>query len=424
MDKLLIKQLIIEQEEEVRTLFKGGLVDREIMPRLKDIFGTDLIKVVMGVRRSGKSVLSHQLLKDQDYGYVNFDDERMFSVRAIDLNHFLEALIEIKPGLKYLLFDEIQNVEGWELFVNRLKRQGYNIIVTGSNSALLSKELATHITGRHFGIELFPFSFREFLLSKGAIFFGNDFYNTEKRAEIRKWLEEYIVFGGFPEIQKLDAKAIYLRELFDKLVTRDIILRHGIKYVRVLKEIALYAVSNFASKMSYNKIRNIFDVKSVHTVKNYFGYLEDSYLLFQLPPFSVKLKERLTGNRKVYCIDTGMINAIASKISPDDGRLLENVVFLELRRSGREIYYYPSLKGEVDFVVKNGLQVEELIQVSYSIFDPSTKKREVRALSNASKELGCDRLTIITWDEEEIIKLDGKTEVKVVPIWKWLLGKS
>jgi len=301
MNQQIIKQILIEQKNEITQIFKGKIIPRDIQPRIKKIFKTDLIKVIMGVRRCGKSTLAHQQLKGKKYGYIDFDDERLIGIKSKDLNDFLEKLNEISPGVTLLLLDEIQNIEGWELFVNRLKRKGYNVIVSGSNSKLLSRELATHLTGRHFSIELYPFSFREFLTFKDIFVKEEDFYITEKRAIIKKSIEEYLIEGGMPEALKIEAKRSYLRELFDKITTRDIVLRYNVKYIKDLKEMALYAISNFSSKITYHKIKNIFEIKSTHTVKNYLNYLEEAYLTFLLNPFSSKIKEQIKQPRKIYC---------------------------------------------------------------------------------------------------------------------------
>lgn len=420
MRKNLIKEILLEQKEEIKLIFKDKIIERDINPVTKGLLDSELIKVIMGIRRCGKSVLSHQLLRNKKYGYINFDDERLTGLKAEDLNDCLEVLHEIEPGMRYLLLDEVQNVEGWELFVNRLKRKGYNIIVTESNSRLLSKELATHLTGRYFGIELYPFSFREFLSYKELSISEDDFYITERKALIKRLLEEYIEYGGLPEVFKIQARGTYLRELFDKIVTRDIILRYGIKYGKDLKEIALYAFSNFSSKLSYHKIRKIFEIKSVHTVKNYLNYLEDAYLMFQVYPFSFKLKEQIKQPRKIFCIDTGLINAIIPRPTIDKGRLLENIVFLELKRQGKEIYFYSTPGYEIDFLIKEGLKIKQLIQVCYSLSDHDTRKREIKALIKASREFSCDDLLVITWDEEEEKKVDSKV-VRIVPLWKYMI---
>lgn len=420
MEKHLIKQILLEQREEIAGLFQERLVERECGQAARKMLESDLIKVIMGVRRCGKSILAHQSLRPKEYGYINFDDERLIGAQKEDLNNFLEVLQEITPGLKYLLLDEAQNIAGWELFVNRLKRQRYAVTVTGSNAKLLSKDLATHLTGRHFGIELYPFSFKEFLSYKNIAVSEKDFYITQKRALINRLMEEYLTAGGFPEIFHLEARQQYLRELFDKIITRDVVSRYNIKYVKTLKEVALYAISNFGSRMTYNKIKKIFDMKSVHTAKNYLNYLEETYLVFQLEPFSFKLKEQIKQPRKVYGIDTGLISALVPKTTIDHGRMMENAVFLELKRREKEIFYYSDPACEVDFLVKGGAKITRLIQVCRSLENEETKKREIKALLKASELLKCRHLLIITGDQEGEEKAGGK-KIEIVPLWKWLL---
>lgn len=419
MEKTLIKQILLEQRTEITRLFEHGIVERETLPLAMKALGANLAKIITGVRRCGKSVLSHQMLKNYSYGYINFDDERLTTINAGDLNNFLEAAREIEPDFKFLLLDEVQNTEGWELFVNRLLRNGCNIIITGSNSKLLSKELATHLTGRHLSIELFPFSFREFLALQNIAICENDLYITERRARIKAMLERYIGEGGFPEVQKIELKEAYLRELFEKIIIKDIVMRHNIKHARDLKEMALYLLSNFASRATYHKVRSIFDVKSVHTIKNYVNYLQESYLIFEVNAFSFKQKETIKQPRKIYCIDTGLINAIVPKISLNIGRLMENLVFLELKRRGKEIYYYSDDSSEIDFLVKDGLKIVQLIQVCYSLDNIETKEREIKSLAKASKKLSCDDNIVLTWDMEDEDIING-LKIRFIPLWKWL----
>jgi len=399
----------------------GRIIEREIEKKIKKSLKDNLVKAIIGVRRCGKSVLCHQLLKDRNYGYVNFDDERLIGVRAENLNDFLEVLKEISPDFKHLLFDEIQNVAGWELFVNRLKRLGYNIVITGSNSKLLSKELSTHLTGRHFTAELYPFSFAEFLKYHNFIYSANDFYLTEKRAAIKRYLNAYLKTGGFPELGRIEQKNQYLRDLFDKIISRDVILRYKVKYVKDLKEIALYINSNFSSRMSYHQLCNLFYLKSVHTIKNYLNFLEEAYLIFQLHSFSYKMKNRVGYLKKIYGIDIGMINAVTSQLSPNWGKVMENLVFLELKRRNHEVYFFEDLNSEVDFVLKDGLQITQLIQVCFNIESPETKKREIAGLVKAADKLKSDNLTVVTWDYEAEEKFRRK-KIKFTPLWKWLLS--
>ena len=424
MEKIIIKQILLEQKKEIERIFQEKIIPREIEREFSRAIETNLIKVITGIRRSGKSVLAHRLLKGKNYGYINFDDERLLGIQSKDLNDFLEVLQEINPGCRYLLLDEIQNVEGWELFVNRLKRLGYNLLITGSNSQLLSKELATRLTGRHITIELFPFSFREFLTYKGFSYTSESFYLAEERGKIKKLFNEYLKYGGFPEVLKTELKNQYLRELYDKILTRDVILRFNLKYVRDLKEIALYLLANFASRISYNKIKNIFEIKSVHTIKNYLAYLEESYLIFLTHPFSFKLKKQFIQPKKVFVIDPGLINAIVPRISPDWGKLMENLIFIELLRRKQDVYFYLDSQGrEVDFVIKKGLKVNQLIQVCFKIEEKKTKEREIKSLLKASQKLKCKKFLVITLDVEKEEKINGKT-IKFIPLWKWLLEKE
>ncbi|OGQ47781.1 MAG: hypothetical protein A3H42_01790 [Deltaproteobacteria bacterium RIFCSPLOWO2_02_FULL_46_8] len=420
MDKTVIKQVLLDQKAEIGRIFNQPIIEREKLPDATRMLTQKMAKVITGIRRCGKSVLAHQMLKNCSYAYINFDDERLAAVHAEDLNDFLETAKEITPDFNHLLLDEIQNTSGWELFVNRLLRNDYNVIITGSNSHLLSKELATHLTGRHLSLELFPFSFREFLLQNGISAGEDDFFKTDKRAEFKMMLERYIQEGGFPEVQKMDLKENYLRELFDKIITKDIVMRYNIKYGRDLKEMALYLLSNFASRAAYHKIKNIFEVKSVHTIKNYFEFLEESYLLFGVNAFSFKLKEQIRKPKKIYAIDTGLINAIVPKISLNIGRLMENTVFLELKRRGMDVYYYTDGHCEVDFVIKDGLKIKKMIQVCYSIESLETKEREIKSLVKAQAKLECQGSTVITWDTEgdETVK---NTKIQFIPLWKWLL---
>jgi len=422
MNKTELKAVLIAQKKEIETSLKDNIIDREILKSSKKYMESNLIKVVTGIRRCGKSVFSMQLLKDENFAYVNFDDEKLSVVKAEDLNDVLEVLHEIYGDFKYLFLDEMQNIEKWELFANRCRRQGYNILLTGSNAKMLSKELAARLTGRYIELELYPFSFREFLKYFGMKYSEEDFYLPEKIGEIKKRLGEYIETGGFPEVLKYgEIRARYLADLYNAIIGKDIITRYNIRHSKMLKDMAAYLISNHSSFMSYNKLKNIFNIKSVHTIENYVSYIEESYLIFQLFPFSFKVKERLISPKKIYAIDTGMINAVSSKTFDNKSRLIENIVFLELKRLGKEIFYYKSKQQEeVDFVLKEGLKAKQLIQVCYSLEDERTKNREIRALLKASEELKCKNLLVITWDYENEEIAEGK-KIICKPLWKWLL---
>ena len=419
-------EIIREQQEELRAQLKEGkFIEREVLPRFAKLMDSSLIKVITGVRRCGKSVLSAQLLEGKKYGYVNFDDEKLMGIKTEELSGLLESVYEVYGKVDFLFLDEVQNVSGWELFVNRLQRQGLNIVVTGSNAKLLSRELATHLTGRHTAFELFPFSFREFLKYEGIM---PEAATTKETGLIKKRLGEYIKSGGFPETLKEPNPKSYLKSLYSSILLKDILLRHRVRYVRTFRDLASYVMTNFAREVSFNKLKNIFNLGSDHTAKNYLSFLEESYLIFLIERFSYKKKESLVENRKSYVIDTGMIRAVSFRFSEDFSHVYENVVAIELLRrknQEQEVYYWKNpQQEEVDFVVKEGLMVKQLIQVCYDIEDTKTKDREIRALIKAGRDLRCKNMLVITEGKEGEEKLSWfgiKAEVRFMPLWKWLL---
>lgn len=423
-----IRTIISDQREEIQRIFtEENIIEREFLDAWKKFMDSNLIKVVTGIRRSGKSVFSFQLLNKKKYAYINFDDERLVGLKPADLNMILEAFYQLYGDFKYIFLDEIQNIEGWELFVNRLKRQGFNVVVTGSNAKLLSKELATHLTGRYIGIEIFPFSFREFLTFENFDVTNNDLYSTRKKSLLIKKLREYITHGGFPEaIKDKELSKSYLPTLYSTILTKDVISRYKINYVTTLKEISNYLISNFSKYITFNKIKNNYNLKSPHTSKKYVSYLEESYLFFLLDKFSFKYKEVTASPKKVYAVDTGIISVMAFASSENFGRLMENLIAIELLRKKAfnplsEIYYWKDYQQkEVDFVLKKGPKVEQLIQAVYVSSPDEIDKREYVALIKASKELQCNNLLMITWDYEAKDTLDGK-KIEFIPLWKWLL---
>jgi predicted AAA+ superfamily ATPase len=420
-----IKQSLIEQQNEARDYVNSpDLISRESLPELEEMLSGRLITIIMGMRRTGKSTLALQFLKNKKFLYVNFDDEVLGQVKSTELNSVLETGLSLEPNIEFLFFDEIQNVDNWELFVNRLARQKYKIIISGSNSRLLSSELASHLTGRHLSLELFPFSFREFLILK-KIDFKKEHLTTTERAERLYYFNQYIKIGGLPQVvtglQTDRLVKNYLRELFDKIVTRDIVQRRKVKNVKVLKDLSLLALSLYSSQFTYQSLRKACSISSVSTVKNYIDYLQESYLIFCLEPFSFKVKERISLPKKFYTIDLALTEAVLSSSTGDLGKKLENIVFIELRRRGHEIYYIRDVAYEVDFAIKEGMKITTLIQVAWSISNAKTRSRELSALVKAAVEFKTNILYIITENEEELIKID-EFEISVVPVWKWLLS--
>ncbi|MGC8948664.1 MAG: ATP-binding protein [Thermoprotei archaeon] len=419
-----IKQILLDQKSELEDRIKRTkIVERELLNSLKEVTSSSLIKVITGVRRSGKSFLTYLLLKDVNFGYANFDDPLLLTVTPNDV---LSMLIEIYGrGSSVLFLDEVQNLDKWELFVNRLHRGGYNVFITGSNAKLLSKELATHLTGRHIPIEIFPFSFREYLRSVG---FSESLETTRGKSLIKHELMNYMMTGGFPEIvvEKENPK-IYLRQLYNDIIEKDIIIRYNIAYKTTFREIALTVLSNFGRYVTFNSIKRQFGLKSDHTAKNYLSYLNESYLIFFINKLSFKPKEVEISPKKSYCIDTGMIQTLAIRFREDWGRIIENLVAIELlrRRSywfkNWDIYYWRDYQQhEVDFVIKEGLRIKQMIQVTYASDKDEIERRELRSLIKASEQLNCKNLLIITWDYEDNIELDSK-KIKFTPLWKWLL---
>ena len=424
-----IKQIIFDQKEEINYFFANNkIIRRDInIKKIESYLKHPNIVVISGVRRSGKSTLALMLLSDRKYAYLNFDDERLAGFGVDDFNTLLQAFYEIHgEDLDYFIFDEIQNILSWELFINRLRRTK-KIIITGSNANLLSGELATHLTGRYIDIVLYPFSFREFLRYK-AIGINKNIFSTKEEALIRKKLEEYLRLGGFPEVYKLGQ--VVIRKLVNDIITKDIIIRHKIKNEKIFRELANYLISNFSEEITYRKLSKVFGIKEESTVKNYIFYLKEVFLLPVLEKFSFKLKEITRAQRKVYSIDTGLANYFSFQFSSNHGRLIENVVLLKLYQDiaksnwPGEVYYFQDYKGrEVDFVIKDKKKIIQLIQVSDNISKIKTKEREIKSLLTGSKELRCDNLLIITMDKDGEEMANGK-KIKYVSLWRWLLYDS
>jgi len=429
MDAKTIQAILSDQREDIQRICnEKTIIEREDLNTWKKTMDSSLIKVVTGVRRSGKSVFSFQLLNNRTYAYINFDDERLVGLKASDLNIILEACYQQLGEFTYIFLDEIQNIEGWELFVNRLNRQGFNVLITGSNAKLLSKELATHLTGRYLSMELFPFSFKEFLTYEKFPITEKKTYSTREKSLLIKKLQDYILYGGFPEALKdKNLSKNYLTTLYSTILTKDVISRYKIQYVTTLREISNYLLANFSKYITYNSIKKIFNLKSSHTSKKYISYLQEPYLFFLLDKFSFKYKEVVASAKKVYSIDTGIINAISFETSKNFGRLLENMVAIELLRRKTsnpliELYYWKDYQQrEVDFVLKRGPQVQQLIQVTAASTSHDIDKREYTALFKASEELRCKDLLVITWDYKAKEVIDRK-EIQFIPLWKWLIG--
>ncbi|WP_050002147.1 ATP-binding protein [Thermococcus eurythermalis] len=413
-----LKRILADQWETLREkLERENIVERELKEKIVKNF-SPTAHIITGPRRSGKSVLSATLPGKPLY--VNFEDPAMAGFEVRDYKELLKAGYELLGEFDYIVLDEVQEVEGWERMVSVL-RESYPTVVTGSNARLLSREFSTYLTGRYLSYTLLPFSFREFLAYRGI---KPEVRTTRDEARVKRALTEYIERGGFPEALRFGRE--YLVNLYNDIITRDVIVRYGIRNVRELKEAAFYLFSNFAGRFTYSKTKNVLRIGNVETVKNYVEDLQSAYLIFELPKFSFKPKEVVRGDKKVYAIDTGMLNAVLPKVSENIGRLMENVVFLELlrfkyyKRPSVELYHYRDTKGEVDFVAKENGSVE-LIQVTYASEEGEIAKRELESLFRVMELFGVKTGTLVTWDYSGEITRDG-LRVNAVPLWRWLLN--
>ena len=418
-----ILQVITEQKEYIKEFKTEKLVSRKEENLFE--FDSSLAQVVIGVRRSGKSTICHKVLIEQniEYAYVNFDDDRMADIRTEDLNTVLSCIYQVYGSdIKYLFIDEIQNVDGWYLFVNRLLRTNVRVFVTGSNAKLLSGELATHLTGRYNEIRLYPFSFSEYCDYHKI---DTQSITTKADAERKRAFVEYVNDGGFPEIQSLRNKRVYIQSLIEAILTKDIQKRFKIRNVDTLRKITHHLINNICQEINYDEISKLLNITD-NTVRKYVDYLRQAFLIQLLTKYSYKSKERIR-NAKSYIIDPGLQNNRDNAFASENiGWRLENIVYIELLRrcsnNFLDIYYYKanSRSKEVDFVVCNQNKTVELIQVAYDIDNVKTYNREVSSLINASTQLHCDNLSLIAFTNTRDIELQGKT-IHIISAIEWLL---
>ena len=421
MDTELIKRVIGDQRKEIEgKLSKEHIVKRAFIKEIESAFKGSGLLVLTGARRGGKSITA-ALLGKNNFSYVNFDDPSLEGIKGGDLINVREAIAEMYGEPHTMIFDEVQNAAGWELLATRL-RENHRVIVTGSNAQIFSEELASRLTGRYIKFTVMPFSFAEYCSYIGS---NPDINTTEGTVLAKRRLNEYIKIGGFPEAYRQGYRII--SQIYEDIITKDIEKRYNIKYKATFREIARYIISNSSSRISLNALKGAFSIKSVHTVKNYLAFLENAHLVFIVNRFSGKLKQHAVLSKKVYCIDNGIFYALGFRIIDNKAKLMENLVAIELFRRkfymqpNSEVYYWQDTsQREVDFVLKNGDQIKQLLQVSYDLSAQETRRRETTALLRASKSLRCNNLVIITWDYEGEIKESGKS-IKCIPLWKWLL---
>ena len=415
--------IIQDQRRSLYELMEEAVVPRRPMERIELLH--PCAQVVVGMRRCGKSVLCRMALKahpEIKFGYIDFDDEKLRDVQPDDLNDILEAVYVVYgEDIQLLFMDEIQDVPAWELFVNRLLKNRHHLLITGSNSKLLSSELATHLTGRHIPIELFSFSFLEYrqFLKRGPV------NTTVDRAQLRRDYDRYFDCGGLPETFGMADVRGYVHTLYDAILYRDIIGRYKIRSVKTFANVARLLMESFAKEVSYRNLANRIGVKNISTIQHYIGYMEGAYLIQTVNHYSSHVHERLQIG-KVYATDPGYITHFTGISEGDEarGRRLENIVFIQLRALREwldyEIYYYRDQSHEVDFVLRRfGIPIR-LVQVSYSLDNEKTRKRELSALFAVGKKLNCKDLTLITDHENAEETQDGMT-VRIVDVVTWLL---
>lgn len=426
IDEKTILQVLAEQQEEIKSYKPQKWVTRKEESLFE--FDTTMAQVVIGVRRSGKSTLCHKVLLERGvrYGYVNFDDDRLADLKTEDLNTVLSCVYQLYgTDVPYLVLDEIQDVDGWYLFVNRLLRTSLHIFVTGSNAKLLSGELATHLTGRYNEIHLYPFSFSEYCLYHQI---DMQSITTKADAERKRAFMDYIHDGGFPEMQGLRNKRAYVQSLIEAILRKDIKKRFNIRNIESLRKLAHYLINNACQEVNYEELSGLLGIAD-KTVKKYVDYLSQAFLVQLLTRHSFKSKERIR-NQKVYIVDTGLQGNRDNALMPENiGWRLENIVFIELlRRCAQDfldVYYHkpaPRAK-EIDFVVCDQDKAVELIQVAYEIDSPKAYDRETSSLVKASDALSCSHLTLIAFSQTRDVEIEGKT-IHIISALEWLTIRS
>lgn len=419
IDKRTLETILSDQQEELASRTQETLCRRREESQID--MNSSQAQVVIGVRRSGKSTLCYQAILSSGctYAYVDFDDERLVDIDASQLNDVLEVLYKIYGDFSCLFLDEVQNVEGWHLFVNRMLRRKMHVVITGSNAKLLSGELATHLSGRSKEISLYPFSFSEYCRMKNI-----DVKSRTTKAEAfrQKAFDDYMRQGGFPELLTIEDNKSYVGALVDNILKRDIEQRYKIAYKAAFEQLAQHLLNVVPCPIVIKDLAKTFGFKSDNTVKNYVKYLEEAYLLIGIQKYSPKSRLRVV-QEKVYAVDVAMMDKRDNAFAGDNlGYRLETVVAIHLIRNcktnGLDVYYLSDRSGECDFVVCRGNRVVQAIQVSYDISSEKTRKREIRGLLLAARQTGCDNLLLLTDHENAEIEESGY-RIKIQTVCDW-----
>ncbi|MBN2766774.1 MAG: ATP-binding protein [Paludibacteraceae bacterium] len=418
MDKRHLQEVLIDQKAIFQN--KTGIIDRDLL--LDRYLNTSQVVVITGIRRCGKSSLLFLLkqalvLSESDYCYCNFDDERIVPYPNL-LNDIYTLHIELYRNEPVFFFDEIQEVPGWEKFVNRMYEQGRKVFITGSNATMLSSEISSSLTGRSKVLELFPFSFSEYLRFEGK-YYPPERLSVKQKSLLINDLSAYLESGGFPLVVK-EKDAEIAHSLFQDILYRDIVVRYKLSNVEEVKQIALYLASNTSKLFSYATLQSVSGLKSLSSVKNYLQYFESSYLFYYLKKFDYSVKKQIMNSRKVFAVDNAIPNRLGFRFSENKGRLLENMVFIALKRRACEIFYY-SGKFECDFLLKENLLITEAIQVTYTL-NAENFARETGGLREVMEVFGVEKATLIVFDDNKF-NAELAAEISIVPAYEWFLAK-
>ncbi len=422
MKREILKQVILEQQVCNNP---PDLVPRQIYSKIGRLMAGDMIIVISGLRRCGKSTLLQMIRQasEESSYYINFDDDRLVNFELTDFQMLYELFIELYGEQKTFYFDEIQNIPEWERFVRRLHDQNNKVFITGSNATMLSKELGTRLTGRHITVTLYPFSFVEFIQYKSPEVLDVKGYTTSTTAKLLKLFASYMELGGIPEYLRRE-EAEYMRSLYENIIYRDIIVRYKIVKEKAIKQLGFYLASNIGKSTTFNALRKLLGIGNSSTITEYLAYLENSFLNFTINRYSSSIKKQLHVEKKTYFIDHGLARIIGFRTSADYGRVLENIVFLELKRRNYDIYVHNETK-ECDFVVFDNNKITLAIQVCKDLTEPDTKEREYAGLIEAMQAYNLDTGWILTeyQEEEELVTIKGRSyKVKICPVWKWMLN--
>lgn len=414
-----MKTIILNQRKERDELLSRPYLIRRTVQDTGLLLHSNLIKLITGPRRVGKSTQALLMLRNKNFAYLNFDNQAL--LESWDENQVMRMLDDVYPGYEYILLDEVQNLDSWDLWVSSLYRMGKNLVITGSNAKMLSSEMATVLTGKYLQVEMLPFSLEEFLDWNKLNLHD---LKEEQKTDASVLMDDYLRNGGYPEtvVSRMLTRG-YLSTLFDSIIWKDVTKRHKVRNTTDLNNLAMYLVSNICSPISANDLAVELGFSSVNTTKKFMDYLHEPYLFYYLPRYNNKLKLMKKAPRKVYVVDNGFVAAKAFALSDNLGHLLENQVFIELLRRGydtdKTLFYYRSRNDkEVDFVLRKGTHVECLVQVCYHMDNQKTEKREVDSLVEGADELKCSNLVIVTNNDERVIE-QGGYKIRVIPFFKF-----